>query len=125
MAEISSSRATEFVWETGESNRPLGAYPVCPCGVCTRQQNGVGYLSYSDAHGKGITIWIQDEQVFRMLKDALSNEGARNLTLDRPSLLKLLIQIRRATKADQLSVLKWLNEKFPRDDGQARQRPKK
>lgn len=41
------------------------------------------------------------------------NEGARNLTLDRPSLLKLLIQIRRATTGDQLEVLKWLHAKFP------------
>lgn len=41
------------------------------------------------------------------------NEGARNLTLDRPSLLKLLVQIRRATTSDQLEVLKWLTTKFP------------
>lgn len=41
------------------------------------------------------------------------NEGARNLTLDRPSLMKLLVQIRRATTSDQLEVLKWLMTKFP------------
>ncbi len=34
------------------------------------------------------------------------NEGARNLTLDRPSLQKLLIQVRRATGADQQEVLR-------------------
>lgn len=45
---------------------------------------------------------------------SVCNEGARNLTLDRPSLQKLLIQIRRATGADQLEVLKWLITKFPR-----------
>ena len=45
---------------------------------------------------------------------SVCNEGARNLTLDRPSLQKLLIQIRRATGADQLEVLKWLMTKFPR-----------
>lgn len=45
---------------------------------------------------------------------SVCNEGARNLTLDRPSLQKLLIQIRRATGADQLEVLKWLVTKFPR-----------
>lgn len=44
---------------------------------------------------------------------SVCNEGARNLTLDRPSLRKLLIQIRRATGADQLAVLKWLAAKFP------------
>jgi hypothetical protein len=44
---------------------------------------------------------------------SICNEGARNLTLDRPSSAKLLIQIRRATGSDQLEVLKWLLKKFP------------
>jgi hypothetical protein len=44
---------------------------------------------------------------------SVCNEGARNLTLDRPSLQKLLIQVRRATGADQLEVLKWLITKYP------------
>lgn len=45
---------------------------------------------------------------------SICNEGARNLTPDRPSRQKLLIQIRRATGADQLAVLEWLARKFPR-----------
>jgi 5-methylcytosine-specific restriction endonuclease McrA len=44
---------------------------------------------------------------------SVCNEGAANLTLDRPSHEKLLIQIRRATANDQLEVLKWLCRKFP------------
>jgi hypothetical protein len=44
---------------------------------------------------------------------SVCNEGARNLTLDRPSLHKLLIQVRRATIADQRTVLDWLLTKFP------------
>ena len=44
---------------------------------------------------------------------SVCNEGARNLTLDRPSLQKLLVQVRRATISDQLEVLKWLRRKFP------------
>ena len=44
---------------------------------------------------------------------SVCNEGAANLTLDRPSHDKLLIQIRRATGADQLKVLEWLVKKFP------------
>ena len=44
---------------------------------------------------------------------SVCNEGAANLTLDRPSAQKLLIQIRRATSADQLQVLEWLMQKFP------------
>lgn len=44
------------------------------------------------------------------------NEGARNLTLDRPSLMKLLVQVRRATAGDQLEVLKWLQTKFSKPE---------
>jgi hypothetical protein len=44
---------------------------------------------------------------------SICNEGASNLTLDRPSYEKLLIQVRRATGADQLKVLEWLIKKFP------------
>lgn len=45
---------------------------------------------------------------------SVCNEGARNLTLDRPSLQKLLIQVRRATGTNQLEVLRWLVRKFPK-----------
>lgn len=43
---------------------------------------------------------------------SICNEGAANLTLDRPTLLKLLVRVRRATAADQKSVLEWLKTKF-------------
>lgn len=44
---------------------------------------------------------------------SVCNEGAANATLTRPDLQKLLIEIRRATTADQLEALKWLISKFP------------
>ncbi|MGF1602786.1 MAG: HNH endonuclease [Thermosynechococcaceae cyanobacterium] len=44
---------------------------------------------------------------------SVCNEGASNLTLERPSALKLLAQVRRATGRDQLEVLQWLMQKFP------------
>jgi len=44
---------------------------------------------------------------------SVCNEGAKNLTLDRPSSEKLLVQIRRAKSPDQLEVLKWLLQKYP------------
>ena len=44
---------------------------------------------------------------------SVCNEGLRNLTLERPSLRDLLIQIRRATGGHQLEVLKWLVAKYP------------
>jgi 5-methylcytosine-specific restriction endonuclease McrA len=44
---------------------------------------------------------------------SVCNEGASNLTLERPSSLKLLAQIRRAKGSDQLDVLQWLVQKYP------------
>ncbi|MEI7634798.1 MAG: HNH endonuclease [bacterium] len=41
------------------------------------------------------------------------NEGASNVTLPRPELIKLLAQVRRATAHDQMKVLRWLIKKFP------------
>ena len=43
---------------------------------------------------------------------SVCNEGASNATLTRPDLQKLLIQVRRATAADQREVLHWLLKKF-------------
>jgi HNH endonuclease len=45
---------------------------------------------------------------------SVCNEGAKNLTADRPTARKLLIQVRRATGADQLEVLGWLLKKYPK-----------
>lgn len=43
---------------------------------------------------------------------SVCNEGAANISPDRPSHLVLLTQIRRATKEDQLKILNWLISKF-------------
>lgn len=43
---------------------------------------------------------------------SICNEGAANITLQRPDLAKLLVQVRRATAVDQLEVLRWLQLKF-------------
>ena len=45
---------------------------------------------------------------------SVCNEGASNLTLDRPTSQKLLIQVRRAKGNDQIELLKWLIGKFPK-----------
>lgn len=45
---------------------------------------------------------------------SVCNEGASNATLTRPDLMKLLVQIRRATSQDQLEAMKWLIGKFPK-----------
>jgi len=43
---------------------------------------------------------------------SVCNEDAANITLQRPDLNKLLVQVRRATAADQRELLKWLKTKF-------------
>jgi len=43
---------------------------------------------------------------------SVCNEGASNITLQRPGLAKLLVQVRRATTLDQRAVLVWLQKKF-------------
>lgn len=45
---------------------------------------------------------------------SVCNEGASNVTLQRPDLAKLLVQVRRATSKDQLELLSWLKGKFER-----------
>jgi len=44
---------------------------------------------------------------------SVCNEGASNVTINRPDAIKLLAQIRRAAVKDQLEVLNWLLKKFP------------
>lgn len=45
---------------------------------------------------------------------SVCNEGASNLTLNRPEAIKLIAQVRRAPSKDQLDVLQWLVRKFPK-----------
>lgn len=45
---------------------------------------------------------------------SVCNEGAANITLPRPDLTKLLVQVRRATATDQQALLAWLKNKFAR-----------
>jgi 5-methylcytosine-specific restriction endonuclease McrA len=44
---------------------------------------------------------------------SVCNEGMRNLSLERPTAVTLLTQVRRAKRDDQLAVLRWLQSKFP------------
>lgn len=46
---------------------------------------------------------------------SVCNEGASNLTLNRPETIKLIAQVRRAPSKDQLDVLEWLIKKFPKE----------
>jgi hypothetical protein len=44
---------------------------------------------------------------------SVCNEGASNITVNRPDSVKLLMQIRRAPGSEQLKVLQWLMTKYP------------
>jgi hypothetical protein len=46
---------------------------------CSRGRRGVGYISWSDADGRGFTIWIDDEEIFRMTERALKAMNALRL----------------------------------------------
>lgn len=43
---------------------------------------------------------------------SVCNEGASNITLNRPNIIKLLSQIRRSPKDDQIEILRWLVNKY-------------
>lgn len=45
---------------------------------------------------------------------SVCNEGSSNLTLNRPEAIKLIAQVRRAPASDEIDVLKWLIQKFPK-----------
>lgn len=43
---------------------------------------------------------------------ATCNQGAKNITTEKPSLIWLLSQVRRATESDQKALQEWLDTKF-------------
>ena len=53
---------------------------------------------------------------------SVCNEGASNVTLNRPDAMKLLIQLRRAAAPDQLEILKWIIGKFPQQASELAQK---
>ena len=64
------TKGVDIVWD-GERNRQLNVCRACPCGVCSKNRKGVGYLSFSDAHGRGFSMWLENEEVFQRLSNAL------------------------------------------------------
>lgn len=109
----------QFVWK-GHSDIPLDAYRPCGCCTCRRGRRGAGYLQASDAAGNGVTIWIRNDAVFRMLQKALRrgrststfNKPMQNIAPPKPDRIELLKQVRRATIEDQLHLLDWLEKKY-------------
>ena len=65
---------SQFTWK-GEKSRALAVKRPCDCGCDQRDGgHGVGYLTGSDAEGNGVTVWIQDEQVFQALRALVGAE---------------------------------------------------
>lgn len=67
-------KAKEILWE-GDENRPLQLVRPCSCGCDARGGlPGVGYLTGSTKDGKGVSIWIEDEAVYRRLRAMIGGE---------------------------------------------------
>lgn len=51
--------------------------------------------------------------VMNVKKDYISGiKGASNIVIQRPDLMKLLVQVHRATSIDKRELLSWLKKKF-------------
>jgi hypothetical protein len=79
-------------------------HPYDPTGRRTRLH--IGHIIDKSKGGS-------DDQANLRALCSVCNEGAQNITPMRPDLRQLIIQVRRATSDDQLSVLQWLVKKFP------------
>ena len=66
------------------------------------------HVDHHEAHSFGGTI---NDGNLRVLCSAC-NQGARNFTAQPPAWIRLLSQIRRASRGDQAKALEWLREKF-------------
>lgn len=65
----------ELIWNAGACNRTLTAVRPCECGCDFRDgDSGVGYLTGSNANGEGFTIWIENEQVYKLLETLLESD---------------------------------------------------
>lgn len=71
------SAGSAFAW-TGEKNRPLSLRRPCECGCDRRSGNkGAGYLTGSDAKGRGFTVWIESETVFKRIAALMPNNSMK------------------------------------------------
>ncbi len=63
-------------------------------------------------HIKDKSLGGRDELTNLRALCSTCNQGAKNITTEKPTTLWLLSQIRRAGQAEQLAVLRWLRKKF-------------
>ena len=61
----------QFIWN-GEKNRKFALCRPCSCGCDFREgKKGVGYLTGSNKRGKGFTVWIENEKLFKLLREGM------------------------------------------------------
>jgi len=59
----------------GEKSRQLRLSRPCKCGCDYRGGNtGAGYLTASDDHGDGFTLWIESEDDYQIIRGAIMSE---------------------------------------------------
>lgn len=64
----------ELTWQSTEA-RILELCRPCECGCDFRDGvKGVGYLIGSGSDGKGITVWIEDEETYQRLQVILEEQ---------------------------------------------------
>ena len=61
---------------TGEKDRPLHLTRPCSCG-CDRIHTTAGYLTGSDRHGNGITVYADDEGEYITLEGIARTNSLR------------------------------------------------
>ena len=68
---MSNAGNKQITWE-GEIDRPLQLRRPCSCGCDGRDGDvGVGYITGSDGRGRGFTVWIEDEDVYKRMEEIL------------------------------------------------------
>lgn len=99
------------------------------CSTCKSGLDGIPYRDRPSTKRKkrnalSTVREIQKKESDTNLRSICSvfNEGASNLTLERPSGAKLLAQVRRATGGDQVALLEWLIKKFPKQTSEILER---
>ena len=67
------SKYEDIIW-LGEISRKKAVRRICDCGTCSGHAkavapDAVGYLSWSDEKGNGVTQWIDTEEEYQTLKE--------------------------------------------------------